>query len=372
MRLGAWLQGPLDHRSLVHVEFDAANSTAELDDLLWPSSGTKIIPLPAGASQVSFRLYAIPDRKDEGSEEAAFRLARVGNEQYTVPSASTDLSHLALITIVDSSLEISDSADPERGLVLSPGRSMSVAEGASAAYTVRLASAPDHNVLVRPYVRTERPVDITVTDAALTFTPSNWRVPQTVTVTAPSGSGSGRHHVIGHAAHSNDDDYHTSIHLGGPGVDRGLHMVVTVTGGTQPAGDPRNQAPPPAGDQNPPHVGPDDSQDPDGEVPEGPDEGPGSGGPTSSNEGPGQPEELSPQQTYAALIAQMRQWRDDPQWKSNKAHTDRWDRALLAFGETVADTSLPAMGAAEAQGYADRGWTRWTPVAQALNAIESG
>ena len=42
-----------------------------------------------------------------------------------------------------------------------------------------------------------------------------------------------------------------------------------------------------------------------------------------------------------------------------KAHTDRWDRALKAFGETVADTSLTAMTAAEAQVFADQGWTRW-------------
>ena len=30
---------------------------------------------------------------------------------------------------------------------------------------------------------------------------------------------------------------------------------------------------------------------------------------------------------YTALIAQMYEWRNDPQWVSEKAHTDRWDRA---------------------------------------------
>ncbi|MCY4430184.1 MAG: fibronectin type III domain-containing protein, partial [Rhodospirillales bacterium] len=38
---------------------------------------------------------------------------------------------------------------------------------------------------------------------------------------------------------------------------------------------------------------------------------------------------------HAALIAQMYEWRNDPKWRSYKAHTDRWDRALKAFGETV-------------------------------------
>ena len=75
---------------------------------------------------------------------------------------------------------------------------------------------------------------------------------------------------------------------------------------------------------------------------------------------------------YAALIAQMYEWRNDPQWRMYRAHTARWDRALLAFGETVSDASLTPMTAAEAQAFADRGWTRWVEVAEALRQIESG
>ena len=75
---------------------------------------------------------------------------------------------------------------------------------------------------------------------------------------------------------------------------------------------------------------------------------------------------------YAALIAKIKEWRNDPQYVSDKAHTDRWDRALLAFGETVADTSLTPMTADEAQEFADRGWTRWVEVTAALREIESG
>ena len=75
---------------------------------------------------------------------------------------------------------------------------------------------------------------------------------------------------------------------------------------------------------------------------------------------------------YAALIAQMYQWREDPQWRHRKSHTDRWDRALLAFGEAVADSSLTAMTAAEAQSWADSGLSRWVSVAAALWEIEGG
>ena len=74
---------------------------------------------------------------------------------------------------------------------------------------------------------------------------------------------------------------------------------------------------------------------------------------------------------YASLIAKMKEWRNDPCCASNQAHTDRWDRTLLAFGETVADTTLSAMTADEAQGYADRGWTRWVEVTAALREIEA-
>ena len=75
---------------------------------------------------------------------------------------------------------------------------------------------------------------------------------------------------------------------------------------------------------------------------------------------------------YAALIAQMYEWRNDPQWRHRRSHTDRWDRALLAFGEAVADGSLTAMTAAEAQAWADGGLARWVPVAKALWEIAGG
>ncbi len=76
---------------------------------------------------------------------------------------------------------------------------------------------------------------------------------------------------------------------------------------------------------------------------------------------------------YTALITQMYQWRNYPQWVSYKAHTDRWDRAFLAFGEMVSDTTLTPMKAEEAQDLADRGsaWVHWVKVAAALKEIEA-
>ena len=74
---------------------------------------------------------------------------------------------------------------------------------------------------------------------------------------------------------------------------------------------------------------------------------------------------------YAALIVKMKEWRNDPCCASEKEHTDRWDRALLAFGEAVADANLTPMTAAEAQRFADRGWSRWEDVAEALGELEA-
>ena len=59
----------------------------------------------------------------------------------------------------------------------------------------------------------------------------------------------------------------------------------------------------------------------------------------------------------------MKEWHNDPQWVSHKAHTDRWDRALLAFGEEMSDKTLTSMTTADVLELADRGWRRWVKVA---------
>ena len=88
--------------------------------------------------------------------------------------------------------------------------------------------------------------------------------------------------------------------------------------------------------------------------------------------------EPAPQQVahqHHALIQQIEGWRDDPRHSANRAHIARWNRVLLAFGwgvKPASDASLTPMGAAEAQGYADRGWTRWVAVAAALRGTEGG
>ena len=96
---------------------------------------------------------------------------------------------------------------------------------------------------------------------------------------------------------------------------------------------------------------------------------------------------------YTSLIAQMYEWRNGPEAQQyGKPHTDRWDRALLAFGEIVAAPlrirrrwkrrgrcrcracSITPMTAAEAVTGARRpglGNPLGVPVAAALKELES-
>ncbi|WP_419854058.1 hypothetical protein [Candidatus Poriferisodalis sp.] len=161
---------------------------------------------------------------------------------------------------------------------------------------------------------------------------------------------------------------------------------------TESAGAPERAAEggAPGSDRVPPVVGgqgPSESDDAPGESdePEWPWQGPSeSDGAPDESEGPGSQQSepggatesatesvTRPAGQHAALVAQVRQWRDDPCCAHSKGHTDRWDRVLVALGETVADTTLTAMTAAEAQAFVNRGWTRWTDVAAALEELES-
>ena len=74
---------------------------------------------------------------------------------------------------------------------------------------------------------------------------------------------------------------------------------------------------------------------------------------------------------YTTLISKMYQWRNDPQFAGDQDHLRRWDRALLALGETVTDTALKPMRAAEAIALSDQGLIGWGEVAGALIEVDA-
>ena len=53
-----------------------------------------------------------------------------------------------------------------------------------------------------------------------------------------------------------------------------------------------------------------------------------------------------------------------------EVHVGRWNQVLAAFTDGEFGEDEDPMSASEAQGYANRGWSRWVPVAQALQCAE--
>ncbi len=72
----------------------------------------------------------------------------------------------------------------------------------------------------------------------------------------------------------------------------------------------------------------------------------------------------------AQLISDVRGYAAETE--NGDDHVNRWKRVLLAFGESVPGFTGTAMTAAEAQTFADKGWSRWDPVVTALRSVEAG
>ena len=105
-----------------------------------------------------------------------------------------------------------------RGVTLSMS-ALTVGEGVTGAYTVRLNTRPTGNVTVTPRIATGSSSDVTFSPTNLTFRRNNWNTPQTVTVAAAQDSDA-------------VDDSATIAHTVA-GADYGTHSVsagpVTVT-----------------------------------------------------------------------------------------------------------------------------------------------
>ena len=199
--------------------------------------------------------------------------------------------------------------DDTAGITVTAASPLTVAEDGTATYTVVLDSRPTADVTVT--AASNDGGAATVSPASRTFTPSAWNTPLTFTVSGVADADTDDEQVtINHSVTSDDERY----------------AVIPLSAVSVSVSDTTAEAP--QGDQ-------------------------------------------SPQAKYADLIAKVKEWRNDPCCVNHKPHTDRWDRVLLTFGETVADTTLTVMTAAEAQTYADRGWTRWIEVTKALRELEN-
>ena len=147
----------------------APTGTAEADD--FSQTGTRL-SIPAGQknSMGTVTIGAVDDDGDGPDKNLVVTgiVSVVGMEQ----SGIVWHPFTEGLTIRD---------DDESGLTVNPA-ALTVPEGGTATYTVVLDSEPAGNVDVP--VSGASGTDLTVSTSSLMFTPMNWNVPQTVTVTA--------------------------------------------------------------------------------------------------------------------------------------------------------------------------------------------
>ena len=156
--------------------------------------------------------------------------------------------------VPDVELNVTIDDDDEPGLVLSPA-ALTVEEDATATYTVALATRPAGDVRV-DLQRSSSNISFSPHVSHLIFTPDNWNVPQSVTVSAPQdddgldGAETVTHEVSGggYDGDSNvelnvtiDDDDEPGLVFGPAAltVDEGARATYTVALATRPAGDVR-------------------------------------------------------------------------------------------------------------------------------------
>jgi regulation of enolase protein 1 (concanavalin A-like superfamily) len=131
---------------------------------------TGTLNIPAGSNTAYITLTPIDDTDSEGPETATITLTP--SATYTVGANAS-----ATATIID------DESDGTQTLVVS-STSVSVVEGSSATFSVRLDPAPIFNTAVTVAFKSGD-TDLSVQNGAnLTFTPANWNTPQSVTLAA--------------------------------------------------------------------------------------------------------------------------------------------------------------------------------------------
>ncbi|MEV4010589.1 glycoside hydrolase family 6 protein [Nonomuraea angiospora] len=114
-------------------------------------------------------------------------LAAAQDSDTTAGTASFTVGGTGVTPATVSATEVDDDAVVEQSILVTP-TAVTVPEGATATYTVRLAAAPTSNVTVTSTAGTGD-TNITVSSGgSLTFTPSNWNTAQTVTLAASEDS----------------------------------------------------------------------------------------------------------------------------------------------------------------------------------------
>ena len=158
-----------------------------------------------------------------------------GNDSATLThgATSSDTTYGASLSIQDVSVTVTDNDTP--GVTVEP-TTLSVNEGGSSTYTVKLNTEPTHNVTVTVGGASG---EVSVTGSPLTFTTSNYGTAQRVTVTAGEDNDTTNDSAtLTHTAASSDTSYGASLPI--------ESVRVTVTDNDSPGEEEEELPPAPA------------------------------------------------------------------------------------------------------------------------------
>ncbi len=160
-------------------------------DWCWPNSDASV-SIAAGETEGTRTLRILGDTRDEPNETIKL------------------LGYKSGWTAGKLTLTITDDDDPAAGVTLSK-TSLTVEEGSSETYTVKLDKAPTANVTITVGGASG---DVTVMGSPLTFTPGNFGTAQTITVNAArDGDATDDTATLTHAASSTDASYGASLEI---------------------------------------------------------------------------------------------------------------------------------------------------------------
>ena len=176
--------------------------TTESDAAADLAAFSRDFSIDSASGQISVNAAAMIDFETRHSYKVLYRVSD-GVDAAGDPDNAIDDMVTLTVTVTNV-----DEADDTVGLVV-PRTGLSLAEGATGAYTVALATEPSADVTVTVSGQAGTDVSLSgLTNNRLTFTTGNWDTSQTVTVTAAHDSDAADDEVtLTHTAASTDADY---------------------------------------------------------------------------------------------------------------------------------------------------------------------
>ena len=227
-RTGPGAPQPTSNTSTLNL--DAVDVTTTVDDFDFSSGAYQFQPSHFNMSggvwqaEVTDTVTITNDALDEDNESFVLELEyRIGDENTPLVDADGDSCGskcTVTVTITDN-----DTA----GVTVSESSLTVTEEDATGdTYTVVLDSKPTANVTIS--IGGQSGTDVTAAPSPMTFTPTNWATPQTVTVTAANDADLGNDMVsLSHSAMSSDGDYQ-GITIAGLTVTVNDNDTAQVTG----------------------------------------------------------------------------------------------------------------------------------------------